>query len=518
MPTRFQVPRAQRQAHRSSMGSALALSALTLLVGCAAVSGPAPSEPDIYALTATDVAAQICAGRLTSDSVTRAYLARARAGAAHNAFVTLDEAGALRAAAAADARQRVGGPCLPLNGVPIVVKDNIHAADLPSTAGSPALKNFVPATDAPVLKQLRDAGAVLLGKTNMHELAFGISGYNPAFNTSSNVGVRNAYDVTKMSGGSSAGTGVAIGARMAPAGLGTDTGGSVRVPCALNGCASLRPTVGRYSQAGIAPISHTRDTAGPMAVSMADVELLDRVIAGGAVSATADLRGVRLGVLAAFQANMDADTRSSYDAALAKLKAAGVTLVEVQMPNLASLNSSVSFPVAFYEGYSDMVRYLAESNTGITIGQLVAAAASPDVKGTYEAIVLPRKLPTPNGFIDTAPIYTAAINTHRPALVKLYADTFAANRLDALVFPTVPKVAMAAGPDSSSVDNFNLYIQNTDPGSNAGVPGIQVPIGLGATSRLPVGLELDGPAGSDRRLIGIGMAIERLLGRIPPAR
>ncbi len=499
-----------------SASTTVSLSALSVLVGCATVSGS--SAPDIFSLTATDVATQICAGSLTSDAVTRAYLARAKAGAAHNAFVTLDETGALRAAAAADARRQAGGPCLPLNGVPIVVKDNIHAAGLPSTAGSPALKNFVPTADAPVLKRLRDAGAVVLGKTNMHELAFGISGYNPSFNTSSNVGVRNAYDLSKMSGGSSSGTGVAIGARMAPAGLGTDTGGSVRVPCALNGCAALRPTVGRYSQAGIAPISNTRDTAGPMAVSMADVELLDRVIAGGSPATAADLRTVRLGVVAAFQANMDADTQSSYEAALTKLKGAGVTVVEVQMPNLASLNGSVSFPVAFHEGYSTMVRYLAESNTGININQLVAAAASPDVKGTYEAIVVPRKLPTANGFIDTAPIYAAAINTHRPALVKLYADTFAAHRLDALVFPTVPKVAGAAGPASSSLDNFNLYIQNTDPGSNAGVPGIQVPIGLGAASRLPVGLELDGPAGSDRALIAIGMAIERLLGRIPPAR
>jgi Asp-tRNA(Asn)/Glu-tRNA(Gln) amidotransferase A subunit family amidase len=491
---------------------------VTLSFALAACGGHLPPL-DIDQLTATEVAAGICAGSFTSLQVTEAYLARAKARTAHNAFVTLDEAGALNAARAADTRRASGAACLPLQGVPIAVKDNIHAAGLPSTAGTPALKNFVPTADAPVLQKLRDAGAIVLGKTNMHELAFGISGYNPAFNTSSNVGVRNAYDVTRMSGGSSAGSGVAVGARMAPAALGTDTGGSVRVPCALNGCASLRPTVGRYAQAGIAPISHTRDTAGPMAVSMNDVDLMDRVITGAATVAPADLRGVRVGRVADFLVNMDADTQAAYNAALAKLQAAGVTVVDVAMPDLAMLNGNVSFSVAFYEAHDDLVAYLAVSNTGLTIQQVVASIASPDVKGAYEAFVLPRMLPTPTGsVIANAPVYSAAMATHRPALMKLYADTFANHRLDALIFPTVPKVALPANAESSSLGNFLLFIQNTDPGSNAGIPGIQLPMGLGAASKLPVGLELDGPAGSDRRLIAIGMAIEALLGRIPSPR
>jgi indoleacetamide hydrolase len=216
---------------------------------------------------------------------------------------------------------------------------------------------------------------------------------------------------------------------------------------------------------------------------------------------------------------MDADTQAAYNAALSKLQAAGVTVVDVTMPGLATLNGNVSFPVAFYEAYDDLVAYLAASNTGVTIAQVVAGIASPDVKGAYEAFVLPRKLPTPSGgVVDNAPVYAAAIATHRPALQKLYADTFAAHKLDALIFPTVPKVALPANAEASSLANFLLFIQNTDPGSNAGIPGIQVPMGLGASSKLPVGLELDGPAGSDRRLISIGLAIEALLGRVPAAR
>jgi mandelamide amidase len=475
------------------------------------------AAPDIDTLTATEAAARICAGTLSSEALVQAYLARARSRPELNAFVTLDEAGALRAAREADQRRATGTRCLPLQGVPIVVKDNIHARGLPSTAGTPALKNFIPAADAPVLKKLRDAGAVLLGKTNMHELAFGISGYNAAYNTGPNPGVRNAYDAGKMAGGSSAGTATALGARMAPAGLGTDTGGSVRIPCALNGCASLRPTVGRYPLAGIAPISHTRDTAGPMAVAMADVELLDRVVTDAAAITPVDLRSVRLGVVPGMLANLDADTRGAWEAAIGKVRAAGVTVVETAMPTLGELNGNVGFPVALYEAYDDMVAYLAGNNTRVTVQQLAAAIASPDVKGTYDGLVIPRKLPGPSGPVDAAPVYRAAMTTHRPALVKLYADTFAGQRLDALVFPTVPRVALPATPESSSLENFLLFIQNTDPGSNAGVPGIQLPMGLGAASRLPVGLELDGPAGSDRRLIAIGMALERVLGRLAPA-
>ncbi len=487
------------------------------LAGCAA-SGPRQGPPDVEALTARDAAAAICGGAFTSVQLTSAYLGRARAHTAHNAFVTLDEAGALAAARAADARRAAGAACLPLQGVPIVVKDNIQVAALPAAAGTPALKGFVPAADAPVVARLREAGAIVLGKTNMHELAFGISGYNAAYNTGREPGVRNAYDAGRAAGGSSSGTGSALGLRLAPAGLGTDTGGSVRIPCAFNGCASLRPTVGRYSQEGIAPISHTRDTAGPMAVAMGDVELLDRVITGAAPVTAADLSGVRLGVAPDFLANMDADTQAAFNAALAKLRARGVTVVDVAMPGLAELNGNVGFPLALYEAYDDMAAYLAKYKTGITIQQLAAGIASPDVKGTYEGLVLPRVLPTANGTTPAKPAYDAAIAKHRPALQKLYADTFANHKLDALVFPTTPKLAMKADADASSLPNFMLYIQNTDPGSNAGVPGIQLPMGMGTAVKVPIGLELDGPAGSDRRLLAIGMAIEGVLGRLPAAR
>ena len=219
-------------------------------------------------------------------------------------------------------------------------------------------------------------------------------------------------------------------------------------------------------------------------------------------------------------ANLDGDTESAFRAALEKLKSQGVTVVDVEMPKLAELNGQVGFPVALYEAYDDMVAYLKNSGTGITIEALAKGIASPDVKGTYDGLVIPRKLPGPdNTVVDAKPAYDAAMKTARPALQALYRDTFARNKLDAIAFPTVPKVAIASNPDSSSLANFGLFIQNTDPGSNAGIPGIQLPIALGASSKLPVGLELDGPAGSDRRLLAVGLALEKMFGRLPaPAR
>lgn len=496
-----------------------AIASLILSITALPTAALAQGSVNLDQMTMTQAAADLCAGKVTSRALTSATIARAKASANLNAFITLDEAGAMKAAEAFDARRKKGA-CPPLGGVPIVIKDNIEVAGLPASAGTPALKAFVPKQDAPVAAKLRAAGAVIIGKTNMHELAFGISGYNAAFKTGGETGVRNAYDAGKIAGGSSSGTAAAIGARIVTAGLGTDTGGSVRIPCAFNGCASLRPTVGRYPQAGIAPISHTRDTAGPMAATMTDVAALDRVIAGGGAIAPADLKQVRIGVVKTMLANLDADTDAAFRAAIDKLKSQGVTVVDVEMPQLAETNGKVSFPVAIYEANDDMVAWLKRTGTGITIDALAKAIASPDVKGTYDGLVLPRKLPGPNDtVVDGKPAYDAAIKTERPALQALYRDTFAKSKLDAIAFPTSPKVAIAATPESSSLENFLLFIQNTDPGSNAGVPGIQIPIALGASSKLPIGLELDGPAGSDRRLLAIGMAMEKVFGRLPaPAR
>jgi indoleacetamide hydrolase len=495
--------------------AAIALSiVLAVTAGCASTQG---RPIDVTQIGVADAAAMIRARQITSVELTQAYLARAQANRDLNAFITLDEEGALKAARHADRQIALNLAKGVLHGVPLVIKDNTHVAGLPNSAGTPALRDFVPREHAPTVKRLVDEGAVILGKTNMHELAFGISGYNEAFFTAQPIGTRNPYDRTRIAGGSSSGTGAAIAARLAPGGVGSDTGGSVRIPAGLTGGAGLRPTIGRYSQEGVTPIAHTRDTVGPMALTVADVALLDSVVMRGTVPPAASLDGVRLGVYRDYYfADLDDDTRTVINATLDKLRATGVTIVEVDMPQLKKLNDAVSFPVALYEAYDDLKTYLAKYQTGKTVEQVAAQIASKDVKGTYETLVVPRKLPGPNGVIDASPIYAAAMTAGRPALAKHFVDTFQKYAIEALVAPTTPAVAVAQGPQASSLETFLRFIHNTDPGSNAGIPGLTIPAGLGPSTRLPVGLSLDGLRNSDERLLAIGIAIEKLLGRTPP--
>ena len=481
-----------------------------IIVAMTGVPGGAGAQ-ELTELSAVEAAARIRAGTLRSEDLVRALVAMAERRRDLNAFITFEGEHALAAARRSDglaARKSFAGP---LHGVPIVVKDNIHVAGLPNSAGTPGLRAFVPTRNAPVAEKLIRAGAIVLGKTNMHELAFGITSNNAAFGPA-----RNAYDASRIAGGSSGGTGNAIAARMAPAGLGSDTGGSVRVPAALNGISGLRPTLGRYSQEGITPIAHTRDTAGPMAREVADLVLLDTIITGARDKvAPAPLSGLRVGVpRAVFWRNLDPETERLATAALDRLRGEGAVVVDVDIPGLAELNAKVSFPVALYEANVDLTRYLKRYRIPLDLKGLAERIASPDVKGLFASAIVP-------GAKDAIPekVYRDAIAT-RPALQRLYAETFQTHGIAALVFPTTPLPAAPVGDDQTTklngadVPTFPTFIQNTDPGSNAGIPGLTVPIGRTAAG-LPVGLALDGPAGSDRRLLGIGLALEALFGRLP---
>jgi mandelamide amidase len=493
--------------------TALAIAAWLLAVPFSAAHDL--SDRELAQLGVAEAAHLIRDGRISSVELTQALLKRIRAHPELNALITVDAKSVLEAARRADRPRHRCEPreLGPLHGVPLVLKDNIHVAGLPNTAGTPALRGFVPEDNAPVTQALLDAGAIVLGKTNMHELAFGITSNNAAFG-----GVRTPYDVSKFAGGSSGGTGSAVAARLAPGGLGTDTGGSVRIPSALNGIAGLRPTVQRYPQVGITPISSTRDTAGPMARTVADLVLLDSVI-------TRDWRRVRprnahdirLGMVPEMFQDIDAETRELTERALDKLRRAGVTIISVRMDGLATLNGAVGFPVALFEANRDLTAYLTNYDTGLTLEQLAAQIASPDVRNIFFGAVLtgaPGAIP--------APVYNDAINVYRPQLQALYADTFRNNDLDGIIFPTTPLPASPiAGSDEFVVLNgvkvptFPTYIRNTDPGGNAGVPGLSLPMAL-TKAGLPVGIEIDGPAGSDRKLLAIGLTLERILGRLPP--
>lgn len=440
----------------------------------------------------------------------RQSLQKAREKEELNAIISMDEQAVITQARASDKRRKNNQTKGILDGVLLVVKDNIHVANMPNTAGTPGLKNFVPKQDAPVIQRLKNEGAIIFAKTNMHELAFGISSYNPAF-SKQQIGVRNAHNTERMAGGSSGGTAVAIAAGIVQAGLGTDTGGSSRIPAALNGIVGFRPTIGRYSQEGITPISHTRDTVGPMANNVASVILLDAVMSGDdSALHSVPKKQWRLGIAQSFLQNIEPEVDILWQKAINKFAQSGITLVEVEADNIFKLNALVGFPVALYEAGMGMRDYLKKYHIGKTIDQLSKDIVSPDVAGTYKGLVIPGKLPTPNGLVAGEPIYNEAIKTHRPALIKAYQQLFAKNKLDALVFPTTPAVAKKANAEASSLENFVLFIQNTDPGSNAGIPGLSLPMGI-TTHGLPAGIEIDGPSNSDATLLTLGSVLEKIL-------
>jgi indoleacetamide hydrolase len=491
------------------------------LTGCAGPGSLFASPPSVaeqLAMSSSQAIAAIRSGRLSAEAYVNTLLARAEQLKDLNAFIVLDKTGAIAAARKVDALLSSGAVLPPLAGLPIVVKDNINTRDLPTTAGTAALRIVRPSANAPTLQKLVDAGAIVLGKTNLHELAFGITSTNL---TSFAGPVKNPYDTQRIPGGSSGGTAAAIAARIVPSGLGTDTGGSTRVPAALCGIVGLRPSVGnggaerRYDGAGVVPISHTRDTVGPMGRSVADVALLDAVITGTPLATAVPLRGLRIGVPASFWAGLDAQVAAVMAAARGKLQAAGVVFVDVDLPTLAEVNNKVSFQLALHEPIADIPAYLAATGvSGITLADVAAGVASPDVKGAFGAILA-------DAFGKD---YDAAMRTHRPRLRSLYDGYFRSAVLDAMLFPTTiapaPLIDLANGSGKVSinggapVDTFGTFIRNTDPGSNAGIPGLALPAGL-TNGGLPVGLELDGPVGSDARLLGIGLSIETLLGALP---
>jgi Asp-tRNA(Asn)/Glu-tRNA(Gln) amidotransferase A subunit family amidase len=471
------------------------------------------------ALDASGAVAALRSGRLRAADYVATLLARAAALDSLNALTMVDMDGALAQAARLDALPAQERAALPLAGLPVVIKDNINTRGLPTTAGTPALAGFVPATTAPSVGRLVEAGAIVLGKANMHELAFGITSTNLAPHAGP---VRNPYDPSLIPGGSSGGTAAAIAARIVPAGLGTDTGGSTRIPAALTGIAGLRPSVGdggaerRYHDPlAVVPISHTRDTVGPMARTVADLALLDGVITGDTSWPDVALSTLRLGLPAPLWDALERRVERVARAALKRLAAAGVTLVPVALPDLLPLNGRIDGVLALHEAYSDVPAWLRANRAPVTtLEQLAAQVASPDVRTIYDTIVA----------APFAAAYPDVLRVWRPQLQRLYAGTFAAEGLDALLFPTtllaaVPidalhgssTVSIGGGPP---VDEMSAFVRNTSPGSNAGIPGLSLPAGL-SEDGLPVGLELDGPVGGDRRLLAIGVALEQLLGGVP---
>jgi mandelamide amidase len=439
---------------------------------------------------------------LTSLALVDQCIARTQAAHALNAYASFDADGLRSQARQADARI-AAGERLALLGIPLAFKDNIDAVGFACAVGTGALQGRAPTSDAELVRRLRAAGALIAGKANMHELAFGITNNNAVTGA-----VRNPWDASRIPGGSSGGCGAMVAARLVPGAIGTDTGGSVRVPAALCGVVGLRPTVGRVSGEGIAPISTTRDTGGPLARSVRDCALIDAAMTGApAPLEVIALSGIRLGApRSPFWDDLDPGVRQVAEGALGALRAAGADVVEIILPGVFDLSAEVGFPVALFEFVRDMRRYLASRERGVTLEQLVAGVGNPDVAGAVAPLL--------SGGAIAQAVYQQALAS-RARLQALYRAAFAEHRIEALVFPTTPRTAARIGEDETVMLNaralptFLTFIRNTDPGSNAGIPGVTLPAGVAAG--LPVGLALDGPAGSDRRLLSIAAAVEAAL-------
>ncbi|MFJ7248799.1 amidase family protein [Kitasatospora sp. NPDC098652] len=449
-----------------------------------------------------------------------AALDRAAAVAHLNAFITLDAERALAQAARSDARRSVrggGGPA-PWS---LVVKDNTHVAGLPNTAGTPALADFVPAADAPVVAALRSAGAIVLGKTNMHELSLGATSCNHTFGA-----VGNATDPALFAGGSSGGTAVAVAAGVAEGWLGTDTGGSVTIPAALNGVYGLRPSAGRYSSAGVTPLSTTRDTPGLMARTLDRLTALDALVTGsreataarrttGAAS-TADTpaapaRPLRLGLpRQVFAEDLEAPVRTAWEQALDRLTAARTTWVPVDTAHLVEYDARIGFPLVFGEFATALGRYLMEHGAGVGPAELIAAVGDPDLAALLGATALPGS----PGYPGEAGLRSALAT--RRTLQEAYAQLFTAHGLDALLSPTVPVCArpLRRYEDSLPLNGrdaptFHTLIRNTSPAATAGLPSVTIP--LPVTGSAPVGVQLIGRRLADRELLATAARVDAVL-------
>src|SRR5690349_18863845 len=339
-----------------------------------AAQAPARSAPvEVYEATVADLQQAMAAGRITSAQIVDAYLARIaaydRRGPEINAMIRLNPNARVEARRMDDERRqgRVRGP---MHGIPIILKDNFDTFDMPTSGGSLALANHQPRDDAFVVKRLREGGAIIIGKSNMHELAAGIT-------TISSLGgqTRNPYDPRRCPGGSSGGTGAAIAASFAAVGWGSDTCGSIRIPSAFGNLAGLRPTQGLVSRSGVMPLSHTQDIPGPLARTVRDLAIaLDatvgpdsadaatRVLAGRSMPRFVDslradaLRGARIGILTSYFSDADGEILDTVRSAIRAMKAAGADTVRVDIAAFDSLIANTS--VINFEHKYDLIDYL----------------------------------------------------------------------------------------------------------------------------------------------------------------
>ncbi|HEV3469942.1 MAG TPA: Asp-tRNA(Asn)/Glu-tRNA(Gln) amidotransferase subunit GatA [Pyrinomonadaceae bacterium] len=447
------------------------------------------------------ISSRLSRGGATARAVAeRAVAAAEQLNDALNAFLQIDRAGALRRAGELDNQGRAAdGPAL--RGVPVAVKDNICVRGMQATCGSRILAGYHPPYDATVIERLNAAGAVIVGKTNCDEFAMGSSNENSAFGP-----VRNPWDTERVPGGSSGGSAAAVAARIVPAALGSETGGSVRQPAALCGVVGVKPTYGRVSRYGLVAFGSSLDQVSVFGLTVRDAALVLQTIAGRderdattadvpvadyAAGLADDIRGARVGVPRALLGEgVDADVRARVEEAVGAYRDLGAEVVDVELPH-ARYSIAVYYILATAEASSNLARY-----DGVRYGY--RAEDPRDLREMYRRTreegfgaevkrrVMLGTYVLSSGYYDA---YYLKAQQVRTLIQRDFLDAF--EKCDAVLTPTTPTPAFRLGEKTD--DPLSMYLSDiyTCMANLAGVPGVSVPCGL-SSNGLPVGFQLMG--------------------------
>jgi aspartyl-tRNA(Asn)/glutamyl-tRNA(Gln) amidotransferase subunit A len=480
---------------------------------------------DLTRLTAAQVAAAVAGGQVSAVEVTQAHLDRIEAVEPQvRAFLHLAPEQALAAARAVDERRAAGEPLGPLAGVPLALKDVFTTAGMPTTCGSRILEGWRPPYDATITRRLREAGVVLLGKTNMDEFAMGSSTENSAFGTS-----HNPWDLSRVPGGSSGGSAAAVAAYEAPLAMGTDTGGSIRQPGAVCGIVGVKPTYGGSSRYGLVAFASSLDTPGPLARTVLDAALLHEAFSGHdpcdstsvdapvppvvAAARHADVAGLRVGVVAELGGEgYQAGVLARFGEAVDLLETLGAKVTEVSCPHFRYALPAY-YLIAPSECSSNLARFDA-MRYGLRAGDDGSASAEEVMSLTRAAgfgAEVKRRImlgtyALSSGYYDA---YYGKAQQVRTLICRDFDAAF--EQVDVLVSPTTPTTAFPIGERAD--DPMAMYLADlcTIPSDLAGNAALSVPCGLAPEDGLPVGLQVMAPALGDDRMYRVGAAVEAAL-------
>jgi aspartyl-tRNA(Asn)/glutamyl-tRNA(Gln) amidotransferase subunit A len=475
--------------------------------------------------SAAQMADALAKGEISSVELTQAHLDRiAAVDGQVKAFLHVDTEGALAQAKDIDARRKSGEKLSPIAGVPLALKDVLAQKGVPTTAGSKILQGWRPPYDSTVVSKLKEAGVVIMGKTNMDEFAMGSStensGYGPTF---------NPWDLTRTPGGSSGGSAAAVSAFEAPLAVGSDTGGSIRQPAALTGIVGVRPTYGAVSRFGLIAYSSSLDQAGPFGRTVLDTALLHEVMAGHdakdatsinapvpavvAAAKSGDVKGMKIGVIKQLQGEgYQKGVQTRFDESLQVLAGLGAEIVEVDCPSFEYALAAY-YLIAPSECSSNLARFDA-MRYGLRTGDVDGASAEAVMSATRDAgfgrevkrrIIL-GTYALSSGYYDA---YYGSAQKIRTLIIQDYVKAF--TQADVLVSPTAPTTAYKIGEKVD--DPMAMYLGDvaTIPVNLAGICGMSLPAGLADEDNLPVGFQIMAPAMQDQRLYKCGAALEAAL-------